>query len=271
MWVAVVLSAAACGGKSADGLFDRAGSADTGGGGGCTASCSACDPNADCSPADGSAGDEPALDGAPSGVDSAGDTRARPLDASLDAREAGNNVRADGGADASRDGCTASTEVCDGLDNNCDGRVDEGAVCPSGCVGLARQGAGYMLCYGDAVHRTWPLAQSDCVARGMHLVRVDDAAENRWINASAVSLNFLEQIWIGGIYIPEVAEWEWTDGTAFWTSGTNGQPVNGLFSNWRSGEPQNDGSDGCADKLFDNTELWEDRPCSVSFAYMCER
>ena len=258
MMSAIVLGAslASCG-KDAEGLFDPFVHPGTDGG--------------VCAEMDCSAGDDAAVDRT---EDAALDVTA---DVPRDAAESGGgsrDARSDADAVAPRDACVPSAEVCDGLDNNCNGVADEGNTCPNGCVGLARQGAGYMFCYGNSVHRTWQQAQADCMAHGMHLVRVDDAAENRFINDSAVNLGFLEQIWLGGIYIADVSQWQWTDGTPFWTSGSRGQPINGLYSNWTSGEPSNDGIDGCADKLFGDTEVWEDRACSaanVTFAYFCEK
>jgi hypothetical protein len=253
MGFAVVLSSplASCG-KDAEGLFDPFVPPNPDAG--------AC-ADADCPPNDDAAVDEKTDDVAIATPDASSEDG----DGGAGARDATNEVV------APRDGCVASAEVCDGLDNNCNGGVDEGNACPNGCVGLARQGAGYMFCSSNAMHKSWQQAQADCVAHGMHLVRVDDAAENRFINDSAVNLGFLEQIWIGGIYTADASQWQWTDGTPFFTSGSSGHPINGLYSNWTSGEPSNDGIDGCADKLFGDTEVWEDRACSVAFAYFCER
>jgi len=203
------------------------------------------------------------------GVDASPD---RTIDALADrASDAPADRQLEGGADGQP--CVAGPDICDGLDNNCNGAIDEGGACPNGCVGLARAGAGYMFCYGDPVHRSWPAAQADCVLHGMHLVRVDDAAENAWINSAAVNLAFLEQIWIGAAFFPSDGVWRWTDGTAFWSGGASGMPVNGLFSNWRAGiEPQNFvGEDNCADKRFGNTTVWENLSCARLFGYMCER
>jgi hypothetical protein len=246
----LVVATSSCG-KDAEGLFDPIGAPSTDGGAGT---------ETECMPGEDAAVDETVDAPAEIPSDSASD-----VEGQGDTRDA----RVDGGA--SSDGCVASTEICDGLDDNCNGAIDEGTACPVGCIGWARQSAGYMFCFSDAMHKAWTQAQNDCVAQGMHLVRVDDAAENRWINDSAVNFGFLEQIWLGGVYVPTVSQWQWTDGTPFWTSGSRGQPVNGRFSNWTAGEPSNDGIDGCADKLFGDTEVWEDRPCSVQFAFLCER
>jgi hypothetical protein len=256
--VAFGLACAACSGTNADGLFGATGG--VGGGTGCDAPpCGEC-ASTDCEDAspDGESADDAGLT----------DDRSQPV-TDGGARDGPADAGADSSVEAAADGCVASREVCDGLDNDCNGVADDGRVCPTGCMGESRRGVGYMFCFGDTVLRTWPAAEADCEARGMHLVRVNDMGENAFINNTAVANGFLEQLWLGGHLVGN--DWQWTDGTVFWRGGPTGQPVGNLFSNWRQGEPQNfPGSDNCADKRFGDTEVWEDLACDTAFGYVCE-
>jgi hypothetical protein len=86
----------------------------------------------------------------------------------------------------------------------------------------------------------WATARGECEQRGLRLVRIDDDAENVWLQASAVfsaSMFRREALWLGG-YEPTVdGDWHWTDGEAFWSGGANGTAVGGLFTNWIGPSP----------------------------------
>jgi len=185
------------------------------------------------------------------------------------------DAEASTGADAKADVCVPSTEVCDGLDDNCNGNVDEQNVCPSGCIGIAHLGKGYMVCYAQARWATWPNAQADCVSRGMHLVRVDDAAENQWIVDTATGLGYNGGIWIGANDRQTDGVWVWTDGVQFWQGEADaGGPVGGLYNDWGRGQPNNNaaGGEDCGVLEFTGSWNWNDLSCDTfTRAYVCER
>jgi hypothetical protein len=50
----------------------------------------------------------------------------------------------------------------------------------------------------------------------------------------------------------------------------NGRPVNGLFSAWDMGQPNNaTGPEDCL-AMWANTTLWHDATCGTREAYMCQ-
>jgi hypothetical protein len=198
-------------------------------------------------------------------------------DATVDVRPTMDVVEPrDAGRDAARDAnvvvdaCVPSVERCDGRDNDCNGRIDEGAACPSGCVGATHGGRAYMLCYAPMAREAWSAAEAACVGAGMHLVRVDDAAENAFIRATADNVNFDGDIWLGGSDAMTERRWVWIDGTPFWTGGPGGMPVANRYTNWASGEP-NDGTPNvdCA-AMQAGAGTWRDVRCVMRHAFMCE-
>jgi hypothetical protein len=211
-------------------------------------------------------------------IGDAGPDVASGRDATVDARPAVDVVETrDAGRDAARDAnvvvdaCVPSVERCDGRDNDCNGRIDEGAACPPGCVGATHGGHGYMLCYAPMTRSAWSAAEAACVNAGMHLVRVDDAAENAFIRATADTVNFDGAIWLGGSDAMSERRWVWVDGTPFWMGGPGGMPVANRYSNWATGEP-NDGTPNidCAAMQAGGAATWRDVRCMTRNAYMCE-
>lgn len=73
----------------------------------------------------------------------------------------------------------------------------------------------------------WYQAESYAVARGGHLVTINNAAENDWIVQNFDSFNDYHSSWIGFTDVVQEGNWVWI----------SGEPV--TYTNWYSGEPNN--------------------------------
>lgn len=167
-------------------------------------------------------------------------------------------------------GCSitnSGVEACDGLDNDCNGIVDENDPCAADCFAAADSGHGYMFC---AAPLLWADAQAYCAASSMSLVRIDSGPENGWVLSTAhsdpsIASSFAFFI---GASDPVEGEWVWPDGEQFWTGNANGSAVGGLYSNWDRTDPNDQGAGGedCGAMRIDGT--WNDVRCSGAGAEM---
>jgi hypothetical protein len=189
-----------------------------------------------------------------------------------------------GGA-AGRSGCVPTTEVCDGLDNNCNGLTDESPACPTGCTGFALSGHGYMYCspIGDVI-----AAKLRCFKQNMHLAWIESAAENAALATAVPAIanrpyNGGNQAgpYIGGTDVVKEGTFVWGDGTVFWTGGLMGSPAGTAFYNWAHDEPNDNGTaaeggEDCIEFLLEDGTIglkgqWNDVPCSNPiYETLCE-
>ena len=120
----------------------------------------------------------------------------------------------------------------------------------------------------------WATARAECERRGMRLVRIDDAPENTWLQATAdfsASMFRRDALWLGGYEPTTDGDWHWTDGDVFWSGDANGTAVGGRFTNWNGGEPDNAvGPEACLAMSLNGT-TWTDWICASAHYFACEQ
>jgi hypothetical protein len=147
-------------------------------------------------------------------------------------------------------------EICDGLDNDCVGGVDNGAGPDCDCHQVRDAGGRlYMFCRGTF---TQGEARSLCTGAGIDLAIIDSADEQTWLNAQE-EMYLMDEWYIGLVRVSTApVRFEWIDGTPL-------RP--GAYTNWRGGEP--DGSGACVRAHGDGR--WADTPCENDFpSVACE-
>ena len=116
--------------------------------------------------------------------------------------------------------------------------------------------------------RSAPDASDACERLGMRLARIDDTAEHDALWARVAP----EVAWLAGTDIEVEGEWRWPDdGTQFWAGLHDGSPIEGVYQNWESGEPNNTGdSEDCLVLWPPHDGLWADETCSDEYSAVCE-
>ena len=146
---------------------------------------------------------------------------------------------------------TAGVETCNGLDDNCDGFVDDGAVCP--CDTYTEGSSTYLFCTGAADR---PTAAVACASRGYHLATIGDVWEHNFVWGTLWTYGV--GMWIG---LNDIA----VEGDFVWQAA---DPGNGFeFFNVADGEPDNSGD--CV-YMSPGAGFWRDTDCLNTHQYICE-
>ena len=143
-------------------------------------------------------------------------------------------------------------EQCNGIDDDCDGQIDEGAPCAGGCETRAWGGNVYLFC---ATHMTWWDANDYCNRRGYTLASINSAAEGEFINAARNGILGYFTPWIGGRMNSD-GSWMWMDGSPW------------LYENWAAGAPGTSGA-LCA-YMSQRTSTWESPLCHDAYSFVCK-
>jgi len=123
--------------------------------------------------------------------------------------------------DASRN--PGATEICNSIDENCDGVRDENPACGPNCRAQTVFGRTYLFC-NDAM--SWPDSAAACRAVGYRLVAITTRVENDVVHMAASAIFSARDIWwIGYNDLAAEGVYEWID---FGPS---------AYTNWDADEP----------------------------------
>ena len=172
----------------------------------------------------------------------------------------------DDGNPVGGDGCSSTCQVEPGYVCTGDPTSTCTPVCESNFEWHSQMGATtteYLLC-----EKSLPASEAETICEGLGagwtLTRVDDATENTYIDGFIGN-----DVWIGGHDEAIEGEWRWRDGDPFWQENVpNGAPVDGLYSNWETGEPSGGVDESCARQ--EDGGLWQDRKCTDNEKFVCE-
>jgi hypothetical protein len=160
-----------------------------------------------------------------------------------------------------------ATEICNGLDENCND-PDEGSTCPTGCVprelnaNMMQHPGLYLVCEGPV---NWTTARMTCVDEGMILARVRSTADNAAIRAAMNTEHGTTEYWLGGTDGPTNAEegtWRWLAGDIVFF------PATALYANWAMDQPATQFP--AQDCLKANDSQWFAEQCQLTFGFVCE-
>ena len=200
---------------------------------------------------------------------------------------AGGQEPADAGADPDSGACSPTAELCNGLDDDCDGLVDPPGTCADGCQAFVVEARSYMFC-AEALAQG--VARGRCADAQMNLTWIETPEENDALVLALVGLGVTAGddqllVQLGASDADEEQAWFWVDnaivsgGFQFWQGAgadDGGEPVDGAYQNWGDGEPNddNDGEDCAVMSVLGDDDRdpgqWDVRSCDAGAAFVCE-
>ena len=155
--------------------------------------------------------------------------------------------------------CTLPPELCNGVDDDCDGTIDDDATADcataSGCTVARFSGSTYLFC---GFSSGWDDAQAHCAMFGYDLTTVGSDEERVFIQSTALGVDDNEW-WIGLRDLDSDRNYEDDE----WVRGTSS------YRYWYAADPDSTGQ--CT--MFEPDEVsgrWRDRSCSSGYRFACE-
>ncbi len=162
----------------------------------------------------------------------------------------------------------AAAESCNGLDDDCDGVIDDGA-CPIGCRGSIDPSSlvAYAFCSPTL---DYTAARTNCESIGMNLAAIETASESTYLDFRvATRLGGSASVWIGAESGSDTV-WRWRGSDVFWTGTATGSAASGRYTRWGVGAPSPVASRSCA-YIATATGTWmDDAACDLLAASICE-
>jgi hypothetical protein len=149
-------------------------------------------------------------------------------------------------------------EVCDRIDNDCDGRIERSCAAQCTLITEALSRHLYLFC-GEGMSRD--AAQVHCESQGFTLAEVSSDDENQFLAVFAARSFGPASFFLGASDHAVEGRWTW------------GADVSLEYTAWAPEQPDNNGDEDCLVVVGSGSQAgrWVDWPCGITAPFVCEQ